>query len=191
MPVSKSKRRDKNRSARHRQETKRLNVIRGKVGNMSLSPADAKIWTQALKEKTTPLQYLAGVRKDIDDLLQHFNLITDTRDRFNEHEDFNKAFLATWPELHARVIDCADAIDEYRKTNQAIHDEHYEDMESLGNVQLTENWAACIGPLQAYDTLQSSIEGATVDGFAACIRDLIKSTAEASQYAEVNMVGTP
>lgn len=191
MPVSRSKRRGKNQSARARQELKRLNVIRGKVGNMNLSPADAQIWTKALKDKTTPLEYLKGVHKDTNDLLQHFNLITDTRDQFNQHEEFNKAFLATWPALHAQVIDCAGAIDEYRKTNQAIYDEHYTEMESLGDVLLTENWVACIGPLQAYDALQSSIEEATGEALAVCIRDLIKSTAEASQYAEVNMAGTP
>lgn len=191
MPVSKSKRRGKNQTTRQRQEAKRLNVIRGKVGNMNLSPADAKIWTQALKNKTTPLQYLKGVHKDINNVLSHFNLITDTRDQFNQNEAFNETFKKVWPALHAQVIDCAGAVDEYRKTNQSIHDEFHDEMESLGDVQLTENWVACIGPIQAYDTLQSSIEGATVDGFAECIRDLIKATAEASQHAEVNMVGTP
>lgn len=178
MPVSRSKNRGKLNKAktRNKEETKRLNRIRGQIGNMQLGPKEAQVMYKALKDKSTPIQYLNGARDDISEILGHFKLIRDTRDYINGDEKFEVAFKQRWGSLYGRVIDAAEALDELYKANDELHEQHREEMESLGDVQISDNWIACIGAIEGYDNLRASIEEVTLSGIGYVMNDLIKAT---------------
>lgn len=177
MPVSRSKNRGKAKSkARNKEETKRLNRLRGQVGNMNLSPNEAQVMLKALRDRSTPSQYLDGTRDDISAILNHFKLIQDTRDMFNTDSKFEVAFKQIWGSLYGRVVDAANALDEFHKANQELHEQHREEMEDLGSVQISDNWIACIGAIEGYDQLRAAIEEVTVDGIGYVMNDLIKAT---------------
>lgn len=186
MPVSKSKNRGtkKKVNQRNREELKRVNRLRGRIGNMGLNPSEAKTMLKALKDRRTPIQFLIGSKEDIDEILGRFNLITDTRDTFDNHDEFKKNFMLAFGSLHDRVCDAAKALDELKKTNQEIFEDHREDMEELGAVQFSDNWVACMAPIEAYDNLRATIEELAVDGIGQVFNDLVKAGYEAEKVSE-------
>lgn len=186
MPVSKSKRRVKD-NARKREETKRLNRVRGMLGNNTMSAKETKFYLKAVKDKKTPKQFLDEVHADTLAILEHFKLIQDTNENFVSQPEFEAAFKQAWPQVYTNVVDAVQTLTAFETATTKLYNDNIEHMTSLGTVLVVEHWAECMGLIEGYTELQSLIQEAAHD-LMLVIKSLLTCLNEAQQFTEVNMV---
>ena len=110
---------------RKKEQAKRLNRIRGMVGNPNLSDADAMFYAKALRNKSTPSEFLAETEQDIRGIINTFDTITSV----GSDTELMGGLKVHRPELHASIednykflTDCTAELDKIITDNKPTFD---------------------------------------------------------------------
>lgn len=184
MPVSKKRKRPL-QTARKRDEQKRLNRIRGMIGNSDMSPVEAKAYLKAIKNKSTPVEMLNETHQGNLEILKNYNLISSTSQEFEKNPEFATAFSQAWgKDLHDEIVESAKVISDLEKASVAVVEKYREEMEALGNGAASDVWIHCMDAVNEFGDLYDLLEQSALT-MVPLVTKIVKCTAEAANFAQI------
>ena len=114
---------------RNKQQTKRLNRVRGQVKNLNMSDREALFVQRALVNKESPLQFVRETAKDLFNLLDQFQDLKD----LHAQQDWMDTIKTAYPKVHDSIKNAVEYIRETHNEVVALETRFIEEFKDLDN----------------------------------------------------------
>ncbi len=137
---------------RNKQQTKRLNRVRGQVKNFNMSDREAAFVQRALVNKESPAQFVDNTAQDLFNLLDQFQDVVD----LSTQQDWMDTIKTAYPAVHDSIKNAGEYIQEVRADVTETKERFTEEFKDLDN---SKNSFLLSSPaMEAFSSIHENIE---------------------------------